>query len=137
MYEFHGWITLRETFENREMDECQISKIASDIKLHIEKLNWYHGVIGIRPINVEYYIWTVGASNHKPQDSDSPVEFFRYIGKMAPGSYGILYVIDDEDMSDENYNKFKVYVLKKGTVEERNDPFLSPFTPTVENFPSD
>ncbi|MGR6542089.1 Imm7 family immunity protein [Paenibacillus tundrae] len=51
------------------------------------------------------------------------------IGVMAPGSYGMLYVFNDEH--PKHFNEFNVYVLTRGNVEERNDPFLSPLIPTV------
>jgi hypothetical protein len=137
MYEFHGWMTLRETYENRDTDEKVIESIVQEIKLHIKNINWKHGLIDIRPINVEIYLWMVGASNHKPSGIYSPVDFYEYIAKVAPGSYGLLYVLDDEDMANDNYNNFKVYVLARGKLTERKDPFLSPFIPTVETFPID
>lgn len=39
--------------------------------------------------------------------------------------------------ADENYNKFKVYVLARGQLIEKDDPFLSPFVHTAESFPMD
>lgn len=137
MYEYHGWITVRPFFDNSEhWDEEEIlNKIVEQIRQHIIELNWGHGVLDIRAINAEYHVWASGYHNHKPLEQDTPVELFKYIGALAPGSYGVLYVLDDYDMEDENYNNFKVYVLKKGQLSEHQDPFLSPFIPTVENFP--
>ena len=139
MYEYHGWITVRTKYENIETEDEDdlLLKTVADIKKYIINLNWGHGVLDIRPINAEFHIWTSGYHNHKPLEKDSPVEFFRYVGDVAPGSYGILYVRDDYDMEHENYNKFKVYVLARGQLREYEDPFLSPFVPVVESLPMD
>jgi hypothetical protein len=133
MYEFHGWITVRETYENRDTDDNVIKNIVEKINNHISQINWPHGVLGIRPINVEYYIWMVGASNHQPTGQYDPVEFFKYIANIAPGSYGLLYVIDH----NKEDNKFRVYALSRGQLSEYEDPFLSPYIPKVESFPMD
>jgi hypothetical protein len=139
MYEYHGWITVRAFYENKEHENEDeiLNKIVDQIRNHIIELNWGHGVLDIRAINAEYHIWTSGYHNHKPMEQDTPVEFFKYVGMLAPGSYGILYVRDDYDMVDGNYNKFKAYVLAQGKLQEHSDPFLSPFVPTAESFPMD
>ena len=133
MYEFHGWITVRETYENRDTEDDIIEAIVEKINKHISNINWPHGVLEMRPINIEYYLWMAGASNHQPTGQYDPVEFFKYIANIAPGSYGLLYIIDH----NKKDNKFKVYVLAKGTLKERADEFLSPYIPTVESFPMD
>ena len=47
------------------------------------------------------------------------------------GSYGLLYVHDDE--SKDDCNSFVVYKLARGKVERIADTLLSPFIPTVED----
>ena len=51
--------------------------------------------------------------------------------RITPGSYGLLYTLDDEDAA--HVNAFRVYVLARGALVERTDPFLSPFVPVVED----
>jgi len=139
MYEYHGWITVRTKYENIETEDEDelLLKVVSEIKEHIINLNWGHGILDIRSINTEFHIWTSGYLNHKPLEKDSPVNFFRYVGRVAPGSYGILYIIDDYDMENNNHNKFKVYVLARGQLTIHEDPFLTPFVPIVESLPMD
>lgn len=55
---------------------------------------------------------------------------FYYVGEVAIGSYGLLYLYDDEDPIKDN--SFKVYRLCKGKVVEFDDQLLSPFNPTIE-----
>lgn len=40
------------------------------------------------------------------------------IGIIAPGSYGMLYVLNDE--YPKHFNEFRVYALAKGNVEEKD-----------------
>lgn len=47
------------------------------------------------------------------------------------GSYGLLYVHDDE--AKINSDVFVVYKLARGKVERTVDTLLSPFIPTVED----
>jgi hypothetical protein len=73
------------------------------------------------------------------------IDLFRRVATELPFSYGLLYVHDDEDslwdITDEqiarhgnNYdNEFRVWRLARGEFEERADPFLSPYIPTVES----
>jgi hypothetical protein len=58
----------------------------------------------------------------------------------GPGSYGLLYVHDDEDlMGNESYGRgqqdyskvFRVHRLANGRIDELADPFLSPHFPRV------
>jgi len=130
MYEYHGWITVRETPENT--DEDRIGEILSELREHIGRLNWVSGVLDLRAANGEYHLWTAGNENRKPLPEYDPVNLFRYVGEKAPGSYGILYVWDDED-PDGYHNCFRVYVLARGKLQERDDPFLSPCVPVIED----
>lgn len=70
--------------------------------------------------------------NHKSFEAGEIIELFQFIADQAPGSYGLLYTRDDEDI--EGYdNEFKVYVLARGTLRRQEDVWLSPFVPVVED----
>lgn len=139
MYEFHGWITVRETYENRDIEDAVLDGMIDEIKSHIIKLEWtkYIGVLDIRPQNGAFHIWVSGFPNHKPTGEYCPIAFFEYVGKIAPGSYGILYTRDSDAMINDDYNKFNVYALVRGKLIKHEDPFLSPVMPTIESFPMD
>ncbi|NLP13041.1 MAG: hypothetical protein GX383_00850 [Clostridium sp.] len=130
MYEFHGWATIRKTPAN--VDEEGLYEIADEIRSHIAKLNWGNNILNLHAVNGIYHILLAGCSNRKPINEDNPVEFFEYIARLTPGSYGILYVMDDED-TDGFDNEFRVYVLSRGRVLEKKDVYLSPFIPIVED----
>ena len=57
------------------------------------------------------------------------IALFETIGKIAEGSYGLLYLRNDEDK--EKYNNFVVHRLARGTVEIYPDTLLSPMIPNV------
>ncbi len=56
---------------------------------------------------------------------------FASFARVAPESYGLPGTRDDEDPAHEQ--AFRVFVLARGTLAERADPFLSPFVPSVED----
>lgn len=139
MYQFHGWISVEETYENRDIENEKIYELVEEIKNHITNLKWtdFDGIIDIRPFNGTFFLWVAGNPNHKPCDEYGPIELFKYVGQTAQGSYGILYVLDDEDLKDNNDDYFKVFVLTRGVVKEYRDHFLSPVMPTIFTFPMD
>lgn len=71
-------------------------------------------------------------------------DMMRWIAVNGTGSYGIVYVHDDED-TDTNRdfrrghadnaadysNVFRVWRILNGKLEELDDPFLSPIIPTI------
>ena len=60
-----------------------------------------------------------------------PLEIFTWVAQHSSGSYGLLYVYDDED--SVNSNSFQVWVLKRGQLlKAPADPFLSPYHEEVE-----
>lgn len=130
MYEFHGWAVIRET--PQVIDEENIDDIAKMIEEYIDNLNWESGILKIFAVNGEYQIIVSGVSNHKTQESEELLGVYKYIAKIAPGSYGLLYVKDDEDTKGLD-NEFIVYTLVRGNLSIQKDMFLSPFIPIVED----
>ncbi len=73
-----------------------------------------------------------GQHNHR---GDYVIDLFRWMAANAPGSYGLLYIRDDEDShrGGDFTNVFRVWRLCRGTITEMDDPFLSPAISTVED----
>ncbi len=128
MFEYHGWIMVRDTTGEEGEDE-QIDTIYSLLQKRIESYAWDIGLLDIRWINLYPHICVAGLNNHKSGYGSDVFDLFSYVAKIAPGSYGLLYTMDDEI----GENKFRVYVLARGKIEEQADPFLSPFVPVVED----
>ncbi|QUH28784.1 Imm7 family immunity protein [Vallitalea guaymasensis] len=130
MYEFHGWAVIRET--PQVIDEENVDDIAKMIEEYIDNLNWESGILKIFAVNGEYQFIVSGVSNHKTQESEELLGVYKYIAKIAPGSYGLLYVKDDEDTKGLD-NEFIVYTLVRGNLSIQKDTFISPFIPIVED----
>ena len=130
MYEYHGWATIREC-ASLEEDEYKYGLVIQHLREYVKELNWPTGVLDLRAVNGDFQLWIAGLDNHKPLSKYDPAEVMKKIGEIAQGSYGVLYVRDSDDA--ESFNQFKVYTLIRGKVTENDDPFLSPFIPTLED----
>ncbi|MGR6542094.1 Imm7 family immunity protein [Paenibacillus tundrae] len=128
MYQYHGWAVILESTSDDTSDEREINTL-NRVKKYIEDLQPNVDVLDIKAINGQFHLWMTGLWNREPSSKFSPVELMKTIGVMAPGSYGMLYVFNDEH--PKHFNEFHVYVLARGNVVEKSDPFLSPFIPTV------
>lgn len=127
MFEYHGWITLRSTAEALD-DEPSLR--LSGIQALVDEFTGY-ALMDLRPMNGACYIHLGGNPNHRGQHGEGVVDLFAQVGRLAPGSYGLLYVHDDEH--PEHALSFRVYRLTRGTVTEHADHLLSPVIPTVED----
>jgi len=130
MYEFHGWATIHETTE--ESDTGDLELVVKNIQNFISELNWSGGLLRVYPANGTYHLSVGGFLNRKTSEAEEIIKLYQLIADLAPGSYGLLYTRDDEDI--EGYdNEFKVFVLVRGSIQQKQDAFLSPFVPVVED----
>ncbi len=132
MFEYHGWATLRETFSNEENFNEKTEQIVISIKQKIDELGEDNGLLDLRAFNGEYQLHLSGLLNHKGQRAKDLLKLYEFIAKSAIGSYGILYIHDDEDVNGQD-NEFQVFVMARGSITKAKDVFLSPFIPTVED----
>lgn len=130
MYEFHGWATIHET--TVEADAGNLELIVENIQNFISELNWSSGLLKVYPANGSYHLSVGGFLNRKTSEAEEIIMLYQFIANHAPGSYGLLYTKDDEDI--EGYdNEFIVYVLARGNIQQKEDALLSPFVPVVED----
>lgn len=129
MIELHGWLTIRETFE-ANFDEDNINGICIKIK------NVIADMIDFKPIiqwkNGECFSEFSIYSNHNNLEVEEAISFFDVVGKIAKGSYGLLYLHDDENSNGFD-NQFQVIILCRGKIRQCSDSYLSPFIPNVED----
>lgn len=130
MYQYHGWAVLSISVDD-ESNHIEDSKMLLQVQNYISKLKDNIDIIEVKAINGQYHFLMTGFANHKIISEYNPINIFRHIGILASGSYGILYVYDDEDL--EYFNEFRVYVLTRGDISEKSDTYLSPLIPTVAN----
>lgn len=127
MFEYHGWITLRSTAEALD-DEPPLR--LDEIRTLVDELAGY-ALMDLQPMNGTDYIHLGGSPNHRGQHGAEVIDLFTKVGRLAPGSYGLLYVHDDED--PEHRQDFRVFRLVRGVVTEHADHLLSPVIPTLED----
>ncbi|GHI03915.1 Imm7 family immunity protein [Streptomyces cellostaticus] len=80
-------------------------------------------------MNGEPYIHLGGHSHHR--SAPDVFALFDHVAAIAPGSYGLLHVRDDEDPGHEN--EIRVLRLARGTLTEHTEPLLSLCVPTLED----
>ncbi|MCM1045529.1 MAG: immunity 7 family protein [Candidatus Gastranaerophilales bacterium] len=131
MVELHGWALIRENFTVDSEDE-HTEQIVSRLSREIEKLEIDENMLRIDYCNGEAVVTGTKIANHFSDDIREMIDFFKRITLVAPGSYGLLYLHNDEDTNGFD-NAFQVFVMAKGTVKRQRDPFLSPYIPTVED----
>lgn len=130
MYEFHGWATIQES--PSDSDAGGLHGIVERIRSEIAEMGWTVGLLQLQAANGTYFVTVGSFANRKAQEADETMRLFELIGQLAPGSYGLLYVRDDEDTNGHD-NEFQVYVLARGKVTRQQDSFLSPCIPVIED----
>lgn len=130
MVELHGWAMIRESF-SADSEEENIEGIADSLSHEIRKLRIDDKQLRIDFCNGEAVVTAAKLANHFSDDVKGILHFFQRIACVVPGSYGLLYLYNDED-TDGFDNAFQVFVLSKGSFTLHRDPFLSPYIPTVE-----
>lgn len=130
MYEFYGWISLKYNTHDTKLelqDEAisQFSKYISSLEIdkEIYVMNRKNGIDSFM---------ISGLHNHT---SDYCLEIFKWVSQNLPGSYGLLFIHNDEDAwrGIDNTNKFIVWKLARGVLSKEDDPFLSPCIPKIED----
>jgi hypothetical protein len=135
VFEFHGWATVRVDYRDdpdldvlRRREEEAIGRLRTAMKAADDEVS----LLDLRRTsNGLIVLLAHGLRNHR---YGPVVDLFRWVAAELPFSYGLLYVHDDEDMrgGPEPGNVFRVWRLARGRFDERADPFLSPYIPTVE-----
>jgi hypothetical protein len=131
VFEWHGWATIvanpgaeddAAAEANQRAAEAQVARvIAGSAGVANETLD-------VRSANGSVHIWLAGSHNHR---DETVTGLFRTTAKAAPGSYGVMYVLDD-DVS----HTWERLVMRRGTVSREVDTSLSPHIGVVEDPPS-
>ena len=129
MIDINGWVCIRESFSEEGEDEKKLESIIQTIESRIaDEMNFSNEYYDLRRVNYSVYLNLTVAHNRQ---GGHVIDFFKWVSSIAVGSYGLLYVIDDEDKNGYE-NRFKVWRMRKGKIDELNDPFLSPINPEIE-----
>ncbi|MEV7520125.1 Imm7 family immunity protein [Streptomyces sp. NPDC091371] len=128
MFEYHGWITIRES--PGDDDEARLAAIVEELGQRVEQLAPRY-LLDLRWMNGTPSVHLGGHTNHSHSASDV-LDFFAHVGAVAPGSYGLLHIRDDEDERGHE-NDFRVIRLARGQVSDHIEPLLSPCIPALED----
>ena len=129
MTELHGWLAIRETYGDEDLLPRDVLE---GIVKKVDKIiaeNTY----GVKMLsrNGSRYLETLFDSNHRTAEVDGIIGVYKSVAGTATGSYGMIWLWDDEDAV--HYNEFQVFVFKRGKCFFRTDTDLSPCMPVIED----
>ncbi|MGW6944285.1 Imm7 family immunity protein [Streptomyces xanthophaeus] len=127
MFEYHGWITISETAAGDD-DDVRLRRIVDELRLRIARMASPY-LLDLRWMNGQPFIHLGGMANHR--SSTDVIGLFEHVAAVAPGSYGLLHVRDDEDPDHEN--EVRVLRLTRGAITQRTEALLSPCIPKLED----
>jgi hypothetical protein len=130
MIETHGWLSIALSTDGE--GEYSIINDIKPLLSIVSSICSEQNVIDIRPLNGRYYITITNHPNHKGVEFDRVMMLIEYVATNYTGSYGLVYIRDDED-ANGNDNEFVVYKLIRGKIIKEKDHYLSPCNPVIED----
>ncbi|MGQ4615167.1 Imm7 family immunity protein [Nocardia sp. R7R-8] len=130
MFEYHGWTTVQHSAGDESGAQFEGAYRATEEIVRC--LRSGQGMVDTRIVNGSAQLHLAGLLNHCGTEGKEIIDSFRKIGTVAPGSYGVMYIWDDEDRSGL-INEFQVMVMKRGQVTVVRDTHLSPCVPAIED----
>lgn len=129
MFEYHGWVTIFDT-PSADINEAMLQRAADRVHRKLAELGDQH-LLDLRWVNGQPSAHFAGFASHSGSHARRVVDLYTQIARLAPGSYGLLYVRDPEDAF--HGDEFRVHQMARGHVTEHADPFLSPVAPVVQD----
>ena len=130
MYFFHTWAKLDDGADD------ELGHFASKTRKLREIAATRLGIEGqeiVFGINFSTIFQCSASHNRRRSHHDDLWSVLQWICKELPGSHGLTYWWDDEIPGAQYFDGYKVIVMRRGLLEERFDPFLSPTRPVVED----
>lgn len=131
MHEFHAWIGLSESTEESDLGLLP-GKVDELQELAIDS-TYHDALFEIKNLNGQYFFNATGFVNRRREESERLELFLAIIVRRLPGSWGLIYDRDDQMPDPPGPNAFRVRVMARGKISERQDPFLSPCNPVIED----
>jgi hypothetical protein len=131
VFEWHGWATIVASpgveddaaAEARQRDaEARVARVIGGAA------GVANETLDVRSANGSVHIWMAGSHNHR---DETVTDLFRSVAEAAPGSYGVMYVLDDDVSCTWEH-----LVMRRGTVSREADTSLSPHIGVVEDPPN-
>ncbi len=131
MIEYHAWATICPDAEQLERGETSVERVVGAVLDAVAARKDYFAIVDAKVINGQGFLWAAGQANHRGSVIQGLLDLFEEVGRLAPDSYGLIHVRDDED-SRGFTNEFRVWRLAQGRLEEFSDVLLSPCIPVIE-----
>jgi hypothetical protein len=127
VFEYHGWVTIGVSSADED-ETALLDRIVERVRravrdfgdIDLVDLRWANGV----PM-----LHFAGMDKHGGVMAPELLDLFTRVGTLAPGSYGLLHVWDDQDLQHDN--EFRVHRMARGQVTELADTYLSPVAPVI------
>lgn len=129
MIKLFGWLSISEIYGNEDSYSPEaLEGVMNEVRAIIS-----HSQSGIelKYMNGTPFLSTAHASNHRTKEVDAIIETYKSVAKAATGSYGVIYLRDDED--NAHCNEFQKFVFKKGCCTVQKDTDFSPCIPAIED----
>ncbi|WP_053226311.1 Imm7 family immunity protein [Solirubrobacter soli] len=131
MFEFHGWVTVRERPfgppSATEVSDATLARVRA--LLETAPTDFVGGMGDLRRCNADWHVWLSGLRNHA---QPWVTEVYAAIAELAPGSYGLLHIRDDEAPDGE---RWVCWTMLGGRVEASTEERLTPHLGRVEDGP--
>jgi hypothetical protein len=130
MFEYHAWVTIQHSAGDES--DAELRAAYRKVEQELEALHGGTGLVDLRWVNGMSQLHLSGFLNRRAGEGQDVIDAFFRLGLVARGSYGIFYMLDDEDPSGKN-NEFQVLVMRRGDITQQPDHFLSPCIPVIED----
>ncbi|MEV6281214.1 Imm7 family immunity protein [Kribbella sp. NPDC051770] len=132
MYEVNLWIRLHENVYDGDSggQYAKATAIAERVAA------WTDPTLAadVRILNGTFTLTlTCHANRRRAHETELIDDLLAEVIRLLPASYGLIYERDDETTEHPGHNAFRVTVLARGKLSIREDPFLSPAYPTIED----
>ena len=132
MYEVHGWLNLSESTYESDSGLLDV-KVEMLKKVIEERFIWPNIKVELYVLNGQYMVTIAGYVNRPTVDAVAIHDLIGMVAAELPGSWGLLYEHDSDLIEGPDFNSYRVTKIARGHVERREDPFLSPVNPVIED----
>jgi len=131
--DINGWAVINESYVYDDESSIPYERYIDAVRAHVTELDLGFAVTVSTPNGIGM-VQVAMCRNHDDRATDEILDLFRYIGQIAPGSYGQLHFRDEEGRR-RDWNTMDVAVLARGSVTMHKDPFFNPCCPNIEESP--
>ncbi|MDR1264513.1 MAG: DUF4176 domain-containing protein [Propionibacteriaceae bacterium] len=131
--QINGWAVIYMSYIWDEDLDDQLWSVVADVETYIETHvdhSYDNELIEFKILNGTPVLSIAVRHNHYSND-DRIFDLFKYIGKVAPGSYGQLHVYDADGSYGDHKTMF-LLTLARGELLRWKDPFFNPIIPNVD-----